>query len=91
MFELDTEIMICDGQHRQPLIRDGLPCVFFWIPILTLQFGQSNLKELILKQNDRQHSMLLSILMLIQLTEHSAQIKMCIRKSGRVLHFEFEL
>ena len=71
MLKLHSHIMVSDSEYSQPLI-------VYLLFIRLFEFGKSHLQELILKENHRQHGVLQSILMLVKLTQDSAEVKMSI-------------
>ena len=71
MLKLHSHIMISDSQHSQSLI-------VYLLLIRLFELSQSHLQELILEENYRQHGVLQGILMLVKLTQHSAEVKMSV-------------
>jgi hypothetical protein len=87
MFEFHAQIMICNSQHRQPLIRN----VLLILLVLSLDPLEGDPQKLILQQYNGQHGMLLGILVLIELAKHRTQVQMGICECGRLLHSKLKL
>ena len=69
MLKLHSHIMVSDSEHSQSLVINLLLIRLF-------KLGKSHLQELILQKNHRQHGVLQGILVLVKLTQHSAEVKM---------------
>lgn len=92
MLELYSQVVVGDGQDRQPLVRDLLPGLGVLVPaLLAFELFEGDLQELVLQQNDGEHGMLLSIVVLVELAQHCAQVQVGVRQSRRLLHSEFQL